>query len=61
MSTQDTISPSFVRHLRTFDEAGIVKNTKDRKVGDRGITMMFVGYASGHAGNCYRMYNPVTS
>ena len=23
--------------------------------------MMFVGYANSHAGNCYRMYNPVTS
>ncbi len=23
--------------------------------------MVFVGYADGHAGNCYRMYNPVTS
>jgi hypothetical protein len=23
--------------------------------------MMFVGYADEHAGNCYRMYNPVTS
>jgi hypothetical protein len=23
--------------------------------------MMFVGYSSAHAGNCYRMYNPVTS
>jgi len=34
---------------------------KDGKVGDRGITMLFVGYSSGHAGNCYRMYNPVTS
>ncbi len=28
---------------------------------DRGITMLFVGYADEHAGNCYRMYNPVTS
>jgi hypothetical protein len=34
---------------------------KDGKVGNRGITMMFVGYSSAHAGNCYRMYNPVTS
>jgi len=32
----------------------------DGKVGNRGITMVFVGYADGHAGNCYRMYNPVT-
>jgi hypothetical protein len=49
--------PKFVKHLRTFGEAGIVKNKKDGKVGDRGITMMFVGYANSHAGNCYRMYN----
>jgi hypothetical protein len=34
---------------------------KDRKVGDRGITIMFVGSAREHAGNCYRMFNPVTS
>jgi hypothetical protein len=52
--------PMFVKHLRTFGEAGIVKNIKDGKVGDRGITMMFVGYAQDHTGNCYRMYNPVT-
>jgi hypothetical protein len=23
--------------------------------------MLFVGYADGHTGNCFRMYNPVTS
>ena len=23
--------------------------------------MLFVGYTDGHAGDCYRMYNPVTS
>jgi hypothetical protein len=50
----------FVKHLRTFCEAGIVRQKKGGKVGDRGITMMFVGYAQEHAGNCYRMYNPVT-
>jgi hypothetical protein len=53
--------PKFVKYLRTFGEAGIVKNRKDGKVGNRGITMLFVGYADEHAGNCYRMYNPVTS
>ncbi len=37
-----------------------MKNMKDGKVGDRGIIMMFVGYAEGHSGNCYIMYNPVT-
>ncbi len=39
----------FVKHLRTFGEAGIVKYGKDGKVGDRGITMVFVGCADGHA------------
>jgi len=34
-----------VKYLRTFGEAGIVKNEKDGKVGNRGITMVFVGYA----------------
>ncbi len=50
-----------MKYLRTFGEAGIVKIGKDGKVGDRGITMVFVGYADKHAGYCYRMYNPVTS
>ena len=47
--------PKFVKHLRTFGKAGSVKTMKDGKVGNRGITMMFVGYSSAHAGNCYRM------
>jgi hypothetical protein len=50
----------FVKHLRTCGEAGIVKNMKNGKVSNRGITMMFVGYSSAHTGNCYMMYNPVT-
>jgi hypothetical protein len=45
----------------TFGEAGIVKDKKDGVVGDRGITIVFVWYANSHTGNCYRMYNPVTS
>ena len=53
--------PKFVKYLRTFSEAGIVKNGKDGKVGDRRKSMVFVGYADEHTGNCYRMYNPVTS
>ncbi len=53
--------PKFVKYLSTFSEAGIVKDKKDGKVGDRGVTTLFVGYADGHAGNCYRMYNPMTS
>jgi hypothetical protein len=33
---------------------------KDGKTGDRGVTSMFVGYASNHEGDCYRMWNPKT-
>jgi len=47
----------FVKHLRSFGKAGIVKNEKDEKVGDRGKMLL----ADGHARSCYRMYNPVTS
>ena len=43
--------PKFVKYLRTFGEAEIVKNGKDGKVGDRGITMVFVRYADEHAGS----------
>jgi hypothetical protein len=53
--------PKLVKYLKTFGEAGIVKDKKDRKVGDRGITMMFVGYAICHTRNCHRMCNPTMS
>jgi hypothetical protein len=47
--------PKFAKHQWTFGKSGIVKNMKDGKVGNRGITMMFAGYSSAHVGNCYRM------
>jgi hypothetical protein len=53
--------PLWAKFLWTFGKAGTVKEGKNRKVLDRGITMMFVGYDIEHSGNCYRMYNPVTS
>ncbi len=52
--------PNFTQYLRTWGEAEIIKTRKDGKIGDRGITGMFVGYASNHKGNCYRMRNPNT-
>ena len=55
--------PNFVKHLRTWGEAGTVK-IKDKstpKVADRGIQCMFVGYALDHAPDCYRMWNPSTN
>jgi hypothetical protein len=51
----------WVKVLLTFGEAGTVKEGKKGKVLDRGITMIFVGYDNEHNGNCYRIYNPVTS
>jgi hypothetical protein len=33
---------------------------KDKKIGDRGVTCMFIGYTSNHKGGCYRMWNPKT-
>jgi hypothetical protein len=47
--------PNFTRYLRTWGEAGIIKTGKVRKIGDREVTVMFLGYASNHEGDCYRM------
>ena len=52
-------NPPFLAHLRTWGEAGTVKikNKGTPKVGDRGVQCMFVGYAPGHAGDCYQILN----
>jgi hypothetical protein len=47
--------PNFTKYLHTWGEAGIIKTGKDRKIRDRGVTGMFVGYTSNHEGNCYRI------
>jgi hypothetical protein len=52
--------PKFTQYLCTWGEAGIIKTGKDWKIGDRGVMGMFVGYASNHEGDCYRMWNPNT-
>ena len=43
--------------MRTSGETGTVRTGKDGKVGNCGVTMMLVGYADNHEGNCYRMFN----
>jgi hypothetical protein len=53
--------PAWVKNLQTFGEGCTVKEKKKGKVLDRGVTIMFVGYTNYHSGNCYCMYNPVTS
>jgi hypothetical protein len=52
--------PKFTQYLRTWGEAGFIKTGKDGKTGDQGDSGMFVGYASNHEGDCYRMWNPKT-
>ena len=44
--------PNLVKHMRTSGEAGIVRTGKYCKVGNHGVTMMMVGYADNHEGNC---------
>jgi hypothetical protein len=38
------MNPAWARNLRTFGEAGVVKDAKNAKTGNRGTVMMFVGY-----------------
>ena len=55
--------PKFARHLRTFGEHGVMTKASGKiqnKLEDRGIKVRFVGYARNHAGNVYRMMDPVT-
>jgi hypothetical protein len=51
--------PTYVRYLREWGEAGVVKIKKNStpKLADRGITCMLVGYADYHTGDCYKMLN----
>jgi hypothetical protein len=52
--------PSFIQYTCTWGEAGIIKTSKDRIIGDQGVMGMFKGYASNHEDDCYRMWNPNT-
>ena len=45
---------------KNWGEAGTVKTGKDGKLGDRGVTMIFVGFANKHGPDVYRMLNPHT-
>lgn len=64
-ATRDThvfgSNPKWSTKLRTFGEAGVVKEGKDAKTGNRGTPMMFVGYPANSESDCYRMWNPSTN
>ena len=52
--------PKFVKHLRVWGEAGVVK-IKSKiapKLKDKGVTTMFAGYTNNHDGDCYKMWEP---
>lgn len=55
--------PAFAKHLRTWGEAGTVKvkTSTSPKLHDKGVHCMFVGYATDHSGDTYRMYDPTTN
>ena len=55
-------NPRFAKHLRTWGKAGTVKVKLQTtpKVADCRTTCMFVGYATDHDGDCYKMWDPVT-
>jgi hypothetical protein len=43
--------PNFVKHLRTWGKAGVVKTQSLAKVADHGVPCMFVGYSKNHPGD----------
>ena len=53
-----SLIPNWVKYMKTFGKAGTIRTGKDGKVGDSGVTLMIVGYADNHEGNCYQMFNP---
>ena len=53
--------PGFAKHLRTWGEAGTVTIPANRKLSDRGVHCMMVGYSLKHPADCYRMWDPATN
>ena len=54
-------NPKWAKNLRTWGEAGVVREGKDGKTGDRGQSMMFVGYANNRESDSVKMWNPETN
>ena len=53
-------NPTWSKKLCVWGEAGVVAEGKDSKTGDRGATMMFVGYAE-HKGDSVQMWDSCTA
>jgi hypothetical protein len=56
-----SVNPSWSRNLRTWGEAGVVKEGKDGKTGNRGIAMMFIGYPNNRESDSICMWNRSTN
>ena len=52
--------PAWINNLQTWREADTTKISKNGKIGDRGVTMTFVGFVNKHGTDMYRMLNPHT-
>ena len=51
-------NPKWAQQLQTFGKAGVCKEGKNVKTGDRGQDMMFVLYPMDREDNAVRMWNP---
>ena len=54
------VNPSWAQKLHVWGEAGVVAEGKNSKTGDKGATMMFVGYADCESDSA-RMWDLVTA
>ena len=54
-------NPKWASNLRTWGEAGVIKEGKDMKANDHGIEMMFIGYPANHEADIVHTWNPATN
>ena len=54
-------NPHWSKNLHVWGEAGIVKERKNGKTGDRGVLMMVIGYPLNRKSDSVRMWNPATN
>ena len=59
------VDAKYAKHLRVFGEMCVVADTDNKvgrtKIDPRGKISLFVGYCTQHAGDVYRLLNPITS
>jgi hypothetical protein len=55
--------PKFIKNLHTFDQKAVINNASPiyKKLKDKGIRVMFVGYAKEHAKDVFCFFNTKTN